>query len=84
MEAAACFNVVAIRAANVSVYEVPDGNSEGHDNETPWTLIRSDTAHCHSFTKMNASSAPIPIQSEVLYKQVVAAKKIQTTYQLEQ
>lgn len=60
MEAAACFKVVAIRLATVSVYEVPDGNSDGNDSEPPWTLMRSATAHCHSLTNMNASSAPIP------------------------
>lgn len=35
MEAAACFKVVAIRLATVSVYEVPDGNSDGNDSEPP-------------------------------------------------
>lgn len=57
----ACLNVSAIKLDNVSARDISEQNDDVDVNGTPDDLTRSDITQCQIFIKINASSAPIPI-----------------------
>lgn len=60
IEDEACFNVDAISPASVSGYDVLVGKLDVDDEGNPSDFTRSVIEQFQSFTKINASSAPIP------------------------